>query len=167
MRAAEGSCFRILERELGKLNFPGARLERRPIEPAIQRLADFSPVRLARAARTRSGLSATEIYAGRSNLLYFIPGAEGGRSGSSIAVNGHVDVVAPYLPPRAHRGIIHGRGACDDKGPVTAMVGALKVLDKVTHEIGLRLNRSVLGMWVIEEETGGNGSLSLAVDQQL
>src|ERR1019366_1586103 len=36
MQAAEDSCFRILERELRSLCFSGARLERRPINPAIQ-----------------------------------------------------------------------------------------------------------------------------------
>src|SRR6266851_4163136 len=32
---------------------------------------------------------------------------------------------------------------------------------------GLTLNRNVVGMFVVEEETGGNGSLSLATDIQL
>ena len=36
MRHAEGATFDVLERELGRLAFPGARVERRPINPAIQ-----------------------------------------------------------------------------------------------------------------------------------
>src|ERR1700687_2369678 len=31
MQVAEDSCFRILERELSRLSFSGARLERRPV----------------------------------------------------------------------------------------------------------------------------------------
>jgi len=34
-------------------------------------------------------------------------------------------------------------------------------------QTGLRFNRNVLGMFVIDEETGGNGSLSLAMDEEL
>ena len=42
MRAAEDGCFRVLERELGALAFPGARLERRPVDPAIQKHVNYS-----------------------------------------------------------------------------------------------------------------------------
>ncbi len=33
----------------------------------------------------------------------------------------HLDTVAPYIPPHQKAGIIHGRGACDAKGQITAM----------------------------------------------
>jgi hypothetical protein len=37
MREAEAAVFAILERELARLDFPGALAERRPINPAIER----------------------------------------------------------------------------------------------------------------------------------
>lgn len=171
MRAAEDRCFQILERELGALNFAGARLERRLINPAIQRHPHYSLLHFTKTAKRPQGLSPEETYAGRSNLVYLAPGT-GGKNGDknggvSVALNAHVDVVAPYFPPRVKAGIVHGRGACDDKGPVVTMVAALKVLSDLMSRAGLTLNRNVVAMFVIEEETGGNGSLSLAMDRQL
>jgi acetylornithine deacetylase/succinyl-diaminopimelate desuccinylase-like protein len=167
MRAAEDGCFRILERELGVLGFSGARLERRPINPAIQGHPNYSLLHFTKTPRRPQGLSPEETYAGRSNLLYIIPGAHSARRGQSVALNAHVDVVAPYFPPRVQAGLVYGRGACDDKGPVVSLVAALKVLAEVMPRAGLTWNRNLVAMLVVEEETGGNGSLSLALDRDL
>ena len=167
MRKAEDGCFRILEAELGALSHANARLERRPINPAIQNHANFSLLHFTKTTTLPQGLSPEQVYAGRSNLLYFIPGTSGQPRGSSIALNAHLDVVAPYFPPRARGQRIYGRGSCDDKGPVVGLVAALKVLSRVMGKKGLAWNRNVLAMFVVEEETGGNGSLSLAIDPQL
>ena len=95
MQAAEGQCFSILERELGALSFPGARLERRPINPAIQSHPNYSLLHFTKTARRPQGLSPEATYANRSNLLYVVPGAEVRHEGQSVALNAHVDVVAP------------------------------------------------------------------------
>ena len=167
MRKAEDSCFRIVERELRALDYSGARLERRPINPEIQTHPNYSLLHFTKTAGNPKGLSPEEVYSERTNLLYFIPGTGGGSHGTSLALNAHVDVVAPYFPPRRIKRIIHGRGACDDKGPVVALVAGLKVLSTVMAKTGLRFNRNVVSMFVVEEETGGNGSLSLATDREL
>jgi acetylornithine deacetylase/succinyl-diaminopimelate desuccinylase-like protein len=65
------------------------------------------------------------------------------------------------------KGTVHGRGACDDKGPVVSIVAAMRVLSELMPKAGLSWNRNVVGMFVVEEETGGNGSLSLAMDREL
>ena len=167
MRKSEDGCFRTLERELAALNFSGARTERRPINPAIQQHRNYSLLHFTKTPARPAGLSAEETYRDRCNLLYVIPGRAAATGGQSIAVNGHIDVVAPYFPPTLKNGIITGRGACDDKGPVVAIIAALKVLSELMPEAGLQWNRNVVGMFVIEEETGGNGSLSLAIDRDL
>ncbi|MBP8014378.1 MAG: M20/M25/M40 family metallo-hydrolase [Verrucomicrobia bacterium] len=168
MQAAEAACFRILERELGGLAFADARLERRPINPGIQAHPNYSLLHFTKTPRRPQGLSPEATYANRSNLLYFVPGGGGGGSeGQSVALNAHIDVVAPYFPPRVQGDTVYGRGACDDKGPLVGIVAALKVLSEVLARAGRRLNRNVLAMLVVEEETGGNGSLSLAVDREL
>ncbi len=167
MQAAEDGCFRILERELRGLAFPGARLERRPVNPAIQAHPNYSLLHFTRTPQRPQGLSPQETYAGRSNLLCVIPGASGSRAGQSVAVNAHLDVVAPYFPPRVKSGTVFGRGACDDKGPAVSIVAALKLLSEVMPAAGLAWNKNVVAMLVVEEETGGNGSLSLAIDRGL
>ncbi len=166
MRAAEDGCFRILERELGGIGFAGARLERRPINPAIKSHPNYSLLHFTKTPQRPAGLTPEDTYAGRGNLLYIIPGAGGG-GGQSVAVNSHVDVVAPYFPPRAEGKLVHGRGSADDKGPTICAVAALKVLSEVMAKAGLKWKKNVVMMAVVEEETGGNGSLSLALDREL
>jgi len=168
MREAESHCFEVIERELGKLRLPGLDLERRPINPEIKRHPHFSLLHFTKTQKNPEGLSAEATYEGRSNLLCRIPGASAkGPQGKALALNAHVDVVAPYFPPRAAGGTIFSRGACDDKGPLVSIIGALKVLGETLAEAGLQPNRGILGMFVVEEETGGNGSLSLAIDRKL
>jgi acetylornithine deacetylase/succinyl-diaminopimelate desuccinylase-like protein len=167
MRKAEDACFKILERELGLLQFQDATLARPLINPGIQSHKHYSLLHYSKTRQRPQGLTPEEAYAGRGNLVYRVPGTNQRRAGRSIAFNGHIDVVAPYSPPRVKGGSVFGRGACDDKGPVVSMVAALKVLAEVMAPAGLRWNRNVVGMFVIEEETGGNGSLSLATDRDL
>jgi acetylornithine deacetylase/succinyl-diaminopimelate desuccinylase-like protein len=167
MQAAEDACFRILERELSGLSFSGTRLERRPVNPAIQTHPNYSLLHFTRTPERPHGLSPEETYAHRANLVCVVPGASGGQDGQSVAVNAHLDVVAPYFPPRVKGGTVYGRGSCDDKGPAVSIVAALKVLSEVLPKAGLKWNRNVVAMLVVEEETGGNGSLSLAIDRDL
>ena len=167
MRDAENRCFEVLERELKMLSFANGRLERRSIDPRIESHPNYSLPHFTKTKQRPAGLSAEETYANRSNLVYIAPGTSAKNGGMSVALNAHIDVVAPYFPPRLKNGIAFGRGACDDKGPVVAMVTALKILSEIGQATGLRLNRNIVAMFVIEEETGGNGSLSLAIDREL
>lgn len=167
MRTAEGGCFRILERELSGLAFGGARLERRPINPGIQTHPNYSLLHFTKTPQRPQGLSPEETYANRCNLLYFVPGAGGATGGQSVALNAHIDVVAPFFPTWVKGGSVHGRGACDDKGSAVSIVAALKVLSDVMARAGLKWSNNVLAMLVVEEETGGNGALSLAIDRDL
>ena len=166
MRHAEDHCFRILERELSALRFSSARLERRPVNPGIKEHPNYSLLHFTKTALRPQGLSPEETYTGRANLLYVLQG-EGGRPGKSVGLNAHIDVVAPFFPPRAKAGTVLSRGACDDKGPVVSIIAALKLLSEVMPENGLAWNQNILAMFVIEEETGGNGSLSLAMERDL
>lgn len=166
MRSAEDRAFQILERELKCFAFKGARSERRPINPAIAQHPNFSLLHFTKTPQRPEGLSVEQAYAGRGNLLYFVPG-DGTGSGQSVALNSHIDVVAPYFPPRVDGGIVYGRGSCDDKGAVVSMIGALKVLSDLTAREKIRWKQNLVAMFVIEEEPGGNGSLSLAIDRDL
>ena len=164
MRDRESTVFAILERELRKLTFRSGRTERRAINPAIAQHPAFSQLHFTKTAERPEGLSAEETYAGRTNLLYLVDGTEPDAAGT--AMNAHIDVVAPFFPPEVRGDAVVGRGACDDKAGVVSMVGALSILNDL---LGTNpgLPRNVVAMFVVEEETGGNGSLSLAIDREL
>jgi acetylornithine deacetylase/succinyl-diaminopimelate desuccinylase-like protein len=91
----------------------------------------------------------------RRNLVAVRRGAGGGRS---LVLNGHVDTVAadaaswtggdPWRPVVAD-GMVRGLGACDMKGGLVAIWGALEAL----HEERVRLRGDVLVHSVVGEET--------------
>jgi acetylornithine deacetylase len=102
-------------------------------------------------------------YEGRPNVvgIYHTRG-----QGKSIILNGHTDVVTPEPVARWTRDPwggqveddkLYGRGACDMKGGLAAMIMAVQsILD-----IGLKPRGDVMLECVIEEEAGvGNGTLA-------
>jgi acetylornithine deacetylase/succinyl-diaminopimelate desuccinylase-like protein len=83
-----------------------------------------------------------------------------GAAGPVIGLNGHFDVVPIENPAKwAHDpwggetedGRLYGRGACDAKGPVIAMLGALRLL----QEAGIELATDLLLHLVSDEEVAG------------
>ncbi|MBT7298311.1 MAG: hypothetical protein HN849_02300, partial [Victivallales bacterium] len=77
MRDAETAVFDILERELDTVGFTGTRKERRPVNPAIANHPAYSQLHFTKTDGCPEGLSAEEVYAERSNLLFFVPGKDG------------------------------------------------------------------------------------------
>jgi len=99
------------------------------------------------------------IYEGRGNIIAHRRGTGGGRS---LIVQSHLDVVpaqdwAQAFDPVVDGDFVVGRGACDAKGQVVAILLALQALD----DAGVRLRGEVQAQFVIEEEVGGNGALAL------
>jgi acetylornithine deacetylase len=102
-------------------------------------------------------------YEGRRCLVGTIDG-EGGRS---LLFNGHVDVVseepvdrwtkAPY-GAEIEDGRLYGRGACDMKGGIAAMLLAVEAAKAAGPLPGALVYQSV-----IEEECGGNGALAASL----
>lgn len=96
-------------------------------------------------------------YAGRDNLVVSL---HGGGDGRSLIINTHCDVVpgpSGLFRPRQEGDLIYGRGACDAKGQIATAVLALLAL----RDEDIRLRGQATLQIVIEEEAGGNGSLSL------
>jgi acetylornithine deacetylase len=79
--------------------------------------------------------------------------ATAGGEGSHIVLNTHLDTVAPHVPAERNGDFLHGRGACDAKGPLAAMMAAF--LD-CTPERG-RLTLAVTP----DEETRSTGAAAL------
>ena len=100
-------------------------------------------------------------FAGRPQLVARFPGSAGGRT---LLLNGHVDVVDveprerwssdPFVA-EVRDGLVFGRGACDMKGGVAAMVFAAETLAR----LGVRLDGDLVVNTVTEEESTGAGGL--------
>ncbi len=137
-------------------------IERVPIDPRIESDPYYTPVHYTKTAERPEGLGAADAYRGRSNLVVRVPGQGRG----TLAFNGHVDVVAPYFPPRVEGDVVFGRGACDDKGQCAAMLLAIYLIEHARWMCDLVPPAGLLFEFVIDEEPGGNGSLSLALDRR-
>jgi acetylornithine deacetylase/succinyl-diaminopimelate desuccinylase-like protein len=165
MVTRESAVFDIISRELGICDLPGVRLTRPPISPAIAEHPGFTPLHHTKTPDRPEGLTVAEAFAGRTNLLFLADGPDA--PGHGVAVNAHVDVVAPFVPPRRDGDRIHGRGSADDKGGVVAIIAAIRIIDELVRAGSVELRNTLTAMFVIEEETGGNGSLSLVIDRAL
>ena len=101
-------------------------------------------------------------FAGRPQLIARFAGLGGGRS---LIFNGHIDAVAtgPHerwasdpFAPEVRDGLLYGRGACDMKGAVAAMVVAAEVL----AELRVPLRGDLIVNTVTDEESSGVGALA-------
>jgi acetylornithine deacetylase len=122
-------------------------------------LRSIEPDRAALARRPDSGIPLLP-YDGRRCLV----GTLGGASGRSLLFNGHVDVVSEEPADRWTKqpfgaeiedGRLYGRGACDMKGGIAAMLLAVEAALS-----GGELPGPLVYQSVIEEECGGNGALA-------
>jgi acetylornithine deacetylase len=88
---------------------------------------------------------------GRSNVIGILKGSGGGRS---LMLNGHMDtvgvdgmIIEPFKPS-IQNGLMRGRGACDMKGALAAMMGAVKsVIDS-----RMKLRGDLIFSAVVDEE---------------
>ena len=101
-----------------------------------------------------------EVQEGRSNVIVCMPG-DG--KGKSLLLNGHLDTVPPGtamknpFSPEIRNGMLFGRGACDMKGAVGAMIYSMMLLERN----GIRLSGDLFFTGVVGEETGGTGTRAL------
>lgn len=104
-------------------------------------------------------------FEGRPQLAARLRGAGGGRS---LLLNGHIDVVSAVPreawtsdpnEPEVRDGKLYGRGSCDMKGGIAAMVLAAEVL----VEVGVRLAGDLVVCTVTDEESTGAGGLAAVV----
>jgi acetylornithine deacetylase len=103
------------------------------------------------------------VHIDRHSLAARVPGSGRGRS---LIISTHMDIVAEgdasqwthppfsgYIDEAA--GVIHGRGATDDKAGVTAALALLEIIQRLP----IRLAGDVIFQFVLDDETSGNGTL--------
>ena len=91
---------------------------------------------------------------GRYNVIARLPG----NGGPSIMFNGHMDTVPPYdmtdpFSANVTDGMLYGRGACDMKGSLAAMMTAMTAI-KLS---GCRLGGDIFFTATVDEEEKGTG----------
>jgi ribosome-binding factor A len=164
--ADEARCFDRIEAELRPLWADEIEIERIPIEPEIAHDDAFTPLAYC------DHLDIDKAYEGRANLVAILrhgpldpaPDRDDDAPGSlRLAFNTHIDTIPPHVPPERRGDLLLGRGACDAKGQVATILAAFRLLRGLRDRLGLRLRNDLCAQFVIDEETGGNGSLSLAV----
>ena len=122
-----------------------------------QRVADFLAARVG-----RNGLEVEfqEVFPNRPNLLARL--TPPGRTRLRILLAPHLDTVggesAEIFRPRGQAGRLHGRGACDTKGSVAAMVSALMELARSRPRPG---HTEIVFAGLVDEENGQGGSRAL------
>ena len=96
---------------------------------------------------------------GRDNVVVTLPGRE---ESPVVMFHAHLDTVGLSGKATAEAlssgGNVYGRGACDTKGSLVAMVESLRLLE----EVGLEERATVVLVGGIDEEAGGTGAEALA-----
>lgn len=100
-----------------------------------------------------------EVCKGRPNINAVIKGGGGGRS---LMLTGHLDTVPAYgmenpLGGEIKDGRLYGRGSCDMKGPLAAMIGTLISIKRDC----VNLKGDLYFAGVIDEEETGRGTEEL------
>ena len=108
-------------------------------------VGEFLLAELGAVAQTTGGrVEPMEVEPGRFNVL-----ATWGRP--SVTMSTHMDTVPPFFPSSEDSEYIWGRGSCDAKGIIAAMIGAAKqLLAEGRREFGL--------LFVVGEEKDSRGA---------
>lgn len=111
----------------------------------------------------REGIEAYryEIEPGRFNAVAILRG-EAPTSGNSLMLSGHMDTVQAYDFAEAFEGrrdgeYVYGRGSCDMKGPLAAMMAAMAAI----HRSGTKLKGDLVFCGVSDEEEMGIGAKAM------
>lgn len=167
MKKNEDAAYDIIRAEVDGIMGDAIENTFKGVDPKIKEHPFYTPPHYTKTPERPEGLSVEDAYAGRGNLISTLPGANPSGEGKSLALNAHIDVVAPYFPAAVDGDVISGRGSADDKGAVVAMLLQMRLLKMAMDKFGIKLNQDMMYQFVTDEEPGGNGSLSVALDDSL
>jgi acetylornithine deacetylase/succinyl-diaminopimelate desuccinylase-like protein len=113
------------------------------------------------AARAGLAVDFQKVAPGRSNLIARM--APGGKIKQRILLAPHMDTVAPssqdQFHPRVTGGRLYGRGTCDTKGSIAAMLTALRLLARSQRRPA---STEIIFAGLVDEENAQAGSRALA-----
>src|SRR5262249_44735776 len=122
-----------------------------------QHVAEFL---LATTAHSGLDVELQPVFKNRSNLLARL--SPGGATKQRVVLAPHLDTVGGdfqvIFNPRVKSGRLHGRGACDTKGSVAAMLSALL---KLASSRRRPRNTEIVFAGLVDEENGQGGSRAL------
>ncbi len=159
----ENKVFNILRKTINSFESKQISTELVPIDPEIEKHPYYTNPYYTANEQYPNGLPAEQAYKNRFNLFAIVNPKLKAKNGKPVILNAHIDTVAPFFPCKIDEKYIHGRGACDDKGLVVLLIASMKLINEIEEKIGLVSSKRVY-QFVIEEETGGNGSLSAERD---
>jgi acetylornithine deacetylase/succinyl-diaminopimelate desuccinylase-like protein len=162
--SGEHRAFEKLENAIKSFSGPQMTLEHTPINPEIGEHPYYTRAYYTATEKNPQGLPAAESYRNRFNLLAMVKPEPANSKGRPVILNAHIDTVSPFFPCKKDEKFIHGRGACDDKGSIVMLAAALKLQLEIQAKFGPLPAQPTVYQFVIEEEPGGNGSLSAALD---
>jgi acetylornithine deacetylase len=119
------------------------------ITPNEREVGNFLAGKLGETARRYQGeVEQIEVEPGRANVF-----AAFGEP--RVVLSTHMDTVPPFIPSREDENTIWGRGACDAKGIIAAMIAAAEsLLQEGRRDFGL--------LFVVGEERNSAGALHAA-----
>jgi len=79
-----------------------------------------------------------------------------GSGSPHVVLNTHLDTVPPHVPFERDGDVVRGRGACDAKGPLAALVAAFLAVDPESGSVTLAVTP--------DEETESTGAAALDLD---
>lgn len=80
----------------------------------------------------------------------------GGNAGPHVVLNTHIDTVSPHVPFERDGAIVRGRGACDAKGPLAALLQAYLLTEPARGRLTFAVTP--------DEETTSAGAAALDLD---
>jgi acetylornithine deacetylase/succinyl-diaminopimelate desuccinylase-like protein len=162
----EKKAFDILEKSLKTFAGEEITFERASIDPAIENHPYYTKTYYTANDEYPLGQPVEASYKDRFNLFAIVNPEQKSEKGKPVLLNAHMDTVSPFYPSRVDDKYVHGRGSCDDKDSIVLLVASMKILAEVKKKFGPIPMKPSVYQFVIEEEPGGNGSLSAAMDKR-
>jgi len=170
--AAELECLQIIEADFRQAWGDDVRAEYLAIDPDIEEDEAYRPPEYT-AAPGRPPLAAEEAYRGRANLMVVLTRGDLGEPARPEAgellkpmrlmFNTHIDTPPPHRPPSREGDAVAGAGAAGAKGQAVMILAACRLLKHLRGQLGVRVCEDLCAQFVIDKESGGNGSLCIAL----